>query len=336
MSTRFCLTPFLVQDLLWPPFSFIARKISCPVLKAEILSLFAPLTLLVLLVCWILLVVFGFGLITLGLGGDYLPHVKSAHDACYISANAVLTIGPVSEFIPNTGLVKVLMLFGALVGMILIGSILSLIFGLAAALQPRETMVSVISNLGGTPPSGIAILEQYCGNDGQYLHSFFDECHRWCADVLGTHRAFPILPFFRSNDPHTSWLTALGAVLDAIALLISVAPDKTSVSARMTYKLGSKLLREFVAIFKLTPGAADPIGDNEFQRLYRQLESAGYCSSDEEEAKEKFRLLRLEYAGPYKALCEYLVVPTTCNSEFLRDHGGYQLNADIPFALEPQ
>ncbi len=101
---------------------------------------------------------------------------------------------------------KFLMLAGTLIGMLLIASVLSLMFGLISAIQPRETLVSIVSSVGGTPPSGIAILETYSQMQGRdCLQSFFDECHRWCADVLETSCSAPVLwmdyspPYFCSR-----------------------------------------------------------------------------------------------------------------------------------------
>lgn len=309
MSTGLCLAPFLVHRVLWPPFSFLVRHISSSSVKAEVLSLFAPMALLVLLTCWILLFVLGFGLITLGLGSNYVPAVRSLLDACYISAGSILTIGPVSDFAPKTGAVKTLMLAATLGGMVLISSIISLMFGLLSALQPREAFVSIISSAGGSPPSGIVLLEQYRGSADHDLRSLFEECHHWCADVLETHRSFPILPFFRSNDPLTSWLNVIGAVLDAIALLMSVAPEKEFISARMTYKLGCTLLREFLAIYKIRQDTPNPIGDDHFHQLYSRLEAMGYCTNEEDAARARYNFLRLDYAGAHEALSGYLISP---------------------------
>lgn len=310
MSTRLCMTPFLVHRVLWPPFSFIASRISSPVYKAEVLSLFAPLSLLAILLFWIFIVVVGFGLISLGIGSDYSPVIKSFVDACYVSANAVLTIGPASDCPPRTEMAKFLMLAGALTGLLLIASAISLIFGLIAAIQPREALVSIVFNLAGAPPSGIGILETYSRMHGrEFLPTFFDECHHWCADVLESHRAFPILPYFRSNEPLTSWLTTLGAILDSIGLMVSVGSDESCFSARLTHQIGCKLVNEFASLYKLTLSEPGEISDAEFHELYLRLQSAGYSSSSEGAARSNFRLMRQEYCPALKALCDYLVVP---------------------------
>ena len=311
MSTRFCLAPFLLHKIFWPPFLYLASKISSPVWKAEVLSLFAPFVVLILLIIWICLLATAFGFIALALGLHFSPPVNSLLNAIYVSAASVLTIGT-SEFLPKAEDVKFLLLGGALIGMLLTASVVSLMFALIGAIQPREALVSVLSTLGGSPPSGIAILETYSRMHGrEVLPAFFDEWHHWCADVLETHKAYPILPYFRSNDPFTSWLTALGAVLDSIVLLLSSDPGKDCFSARMTYLIGCKLVNEFAAIYNLTLSEAEEISDEEFHQLYLRLQAAGYSSNSEEATKANFRLLRLEYLSAHSALCEYIAVAAT-------------------------
>ncbi len=312
MNTRFCIAPFLVRRVFWPPFLAVTSRISSPAWKAEVLGLFAPSALLMLLLIWICLITTAFGLIALSLGSHYSPPVNSLWGGFYVAATSVLTIGNTSDFAPRTASVKFLMLGGALLGMLLTASVISLMFGLISAIQPRETLVSVISNLGGSPPSGIAILETYSiSRERELLPAFFDECHHWCADVLETHRAFPILPHFCSNDCSTSWLTALGAVLDSIALMLSADPNKDCLSARMTYQMGCKLMTEFVAIFNLTLSEQQEISDDDFHQLYLRLQSAGYVANSEEATRANFRLLRRAYLSAHHALCEYLAVPAT-------------------------
>jgi hypothetical protein len=312
MSTRFCFAPLLVHKILWPPFFSIASRVSSPTLKAEVLSLFAPCALLLLLIAWICLLAGAFGLMSLSLSSHYSPPVNSFLSAFYVSATSFLTLGIAPDFVPRLNDVKFLMLGGALAGMLLTASAVSLMIGLIAAIQPREALVSVTSNLGGSPPSGIAILETYSRMRGrESLPEFFKECHFWCADVLETHKAYPILPYFRSNDPLTSWLTALGAILDSIALLLSVDPDGHHFSARVTYLFGCKLVNEFAAIYNIASSKQTEINDEDFHQVYLRLQSAGYSANSEEAARANFRLLQLRYLSALSALCDYLAVPGT-------------------------
>lgn len=312
MSTRLCLAPFLVHRFIWPSFSFVGSTISMPGLKADVLSLFAPVTLLGVLIIWICLFAAALALISLAFGSHFSPPVNSLSDAFYVSVTALLTIGVAPDIAPKSDAAKLLILGGDLLGMLLIASVLSLMFGLIAAIQTRETHVAVISSLGGSPPSGTAILETFCQLRGeQSLQTFFDECHHWCADVLETHTAYPILPYFRSNDPRSSWLTALGAVLDASSLMLSVNPDKSCFSAKMTYLLGCKLVCDIAAIFGIAVSEHPEVDSGEFHELYTRLQVAGYCLNSEEDAKRNLDLLRLEYSATHRALCDYLLVART-------------------------
>lgn len=309
MSSRFCLAPFFVHRVFWPLFCFLGARVPSAFLRTELLSLFAPFALLSLLMIWLALLVAAFGFITLALASHYAPPIDSLLSAVYVAAASFSTISSSSEFVPKMSDVKFLMLAGSLAGLLLTASALSLMVGLIAAIQPREAFVSVISNLGGATPSGIAILETYSGMHGrEHLPAFFDECHHWCADVLESHRAYPILPYFRSNDSYTSWLTALGAVLDSIALMLSGSPDRDCFSARMVHKIGSRLVNEFASLFKLVLSEADEIGDEEFHQIFLRLEAAGYVSNSENAARESFRQLRSQYLPAHRALTSYLAM----------------------------
>ncbi len=314
MSTKFCIAPFLVHKIFWPPFIFIASKVASPAWKAEILSLFAPFFLLMLLIIWICLLATAFALISFPLALDYAPPLDSPLTAFYVSGASVLTLGA-SEFAAKTYEGKFLMLGSAFTGMIMTASLVSLMFTLIGSIQDREVLVWLTSNVGGSPPSGIAILESYSGIHGQKaLPDFLDEWHHWCAIVLETHKTYPILPFFRSNDPFTSWLTALGAVLDSTSLLLSVDPDTDCFSARMTYQLGCTLVNELVRLYALNLDPQEEISDDAFHNLHLRLQSAGFSSNGEEVARSNFKALREEYLAAHRALCEYMAVPVTPSS----------------------
>ncbi len=316
MSTTLCLAPFLVHKVFWPPFFFIASKVKSPARKAEIFSLFAPFFLLTLLVIWICLLALSFALISFPLASKFGPALDSPLTAFYVSAASVLTVGA-SEFVAKTHDVRFLLLGGAFTGMIMTASVVSIVFALIGSIQDREVLVSLTSNVGGSPPSGIAILETYSRMHGRNcLPAFFDEWHHWCANVLETHKTYPILPYFRSNDPFTSWLTAVGAVLDSTALMLSMNPDMECFSARLTYLSGCRLLNEFAGIFSLKLVPQDELSDDEFHNLHLRMQVAGFSSNSEDVARSNFRILRQEYLAAHRALCEYLAVPVTpCSTE---------------------
>jgi hypothetical protein len=205
--------------------------------------------------------------------------------------------------------------------MIITASVVSLLFTLLGSIQRREVLVSLTTNIAGSPPSGIAMLETYFRMNGRTsLAGFYDDWHHWCADVLETHKAYPILPYFRSNDPFTSWLTALGAVLDSTALLLSVDKDVDCFSAKVTFEFGCRLMKELAQNWNLELSQLPESADDEFRGLYTRLRGAGYCSTEEEIAKANFALLRQQYLPAHRALCEYIAVPATplCTEHKLR------------------
>jgi hypothetical protein len=311
--TAFRIAPFLVRNILWPPFRFAASKIASPVWRAEILGLFGPIVLIKLLTVWISLLICAYGLVTFALAREYSPPLESFFAALYVAGSSVLTLGA-GEYVAKTNSVRFLMLAAAFCGMIVTALVVSLLFTLIGSIQRREVLVSVTSNISGSPPCGISILETHATLKGrQHLAAFYDGWHLWCADVLETHRAYPILPYFRSTDAFTSWLTALGAVLDSAALVLSTDLDGSGdlFSANVVYRSGTTLIKELAAGWRLDPSATTEINDEEFHEVYLRLQQCGYCSSTEDQFKANFQQLRNEYIVAHRALCDYVSVPQT-------------------------
>jgi hypothetical protein len=310
-SSRYRLAPFLVRKVFWPPFQLLASMAESPRWKAEVLGVFAPFVLLMLLTTWISLLISAFGLIAYALAPDYVPPLDSPLTAIYVSGASVLTLGA-SEFTTKATEGRFLMLLSAFFGMLITASVVSLMFALIGAIQRREVLVSVTTNIAGSPPSGVALLETISLMHGtNTMCSFYDEWHHWCADVHETHKAYPILPYFRGNDPLTSWLTTMGAVLDSTALLLCLNPDLQYFPAKMTYLFGCRMVQEYANLMGVVPETQREISGEEFHAVYMRLKAAHYCSNDEATAKANFNRLRGEYLGFHRALCKYIAVPMT-------------------------
>lgn len=309
--TRFHFAPQLVRRILWPPFRLLTSLIKSAVWKQEILGMFAPVVLMTLLTIWASLLVGAFALEFFALRTEFSPQIDSFDSSLFVAGTSFLTLGSADPS-PQTSAARLLVVASAFIGMVLTASVVSLIFVLIGSIQRREALVSLTTNIAPSPPSGIAILETFSQKDGrESLSGFYDDWHRWCADVFETHRAYPILPFFRSSDPFTSWLTTLGAVLDSAALLLSADKDGDHFSVRLMFRFGCRLVNEFAQHRNIDTADSSDLSEEEFHNLYMRLKAADFCLIEEDTVKSNFDSLRKEYAPAHRALCKYVAVPLT-------------------------
>ncbi len=97
----------------------------------------------------------------------------------------------------------------------------------------------------GSPPNAIRLLRRYTGTDSnEVLRSNLREGERWMAETLQSHLSHPILSFYRAQHFGQSWLVSLTTVLDTCALLIVGGQGLPREQARLTYRMGLRLLAD--------------------------------------------------------------------------------------------
>src|SRR5438552_7781540 len=164
----------------------------------------------------------------------------------------------------------------------------------------RKVGILMLDARAGSPPSGPDLLlrakERGAHAD---LDRLFREWERWASDVLETHLSYPLLAFFRSPHDNTSWITAIGAVLDAATIYIS-AIDHDSDPAEMFYATGTHAVEDLFRYFRL-PERDAVIERSEFDAVLDKLEGLGVPLRDRELAWTRFTELR-SYGGRLDAI----------------------------------
>ena len=109
------------------------------------------------------------------------------------------------------------------------------------------------------------------------LPELWAQWEAWFADISETHTSLAVLVFFRSPNPHRSWVTASGAVLDAAALAQSTLAVPWSAQAGLCIRAGYLALREVADFFGIPYDAAPVRGQpisidrSEFDEVYERL-----------------------------------------------------------------
>jgi hypothetical protein len=142
------------------------------------------------------------------------------------------------------------------------------------------------------------------------LAKTFDEWREWSAAVLESHLAYPILFYFRSSHDNEAWLNSFGAVMDAVALVLSTAETDAAGPARMTLTIGNHLVEDMTWNFRLTPVREVGVERAEFDEAVDRLTKAGYKCRPNDAAWEDFSHIRTKYASALNVMAKrFAIIP---------------------------
>ncbi len=274
------------------------------------LGVFAPGAAILLLVMWIVVLVFGYGLVLYALRADLRPAPASFTDALYFAGTSVLTLG-YGDIVADGGISRFAVLAAAGSGLGLVALVITFLFSLFGSYQRREVLVVTLSARAKSPPSAVTLLESYARLGlVDELPELFGDWERWEAEVLDTHIAYPLLGYFRSSHDDISWISALGAVLDAAALVLTTIRGIPRGHAEITKRVGAHLVEDITNNLHLV-GDGSEVDLEQFREVYQRLAAAGYELEPEAEAWRSFERARGSYAGRLGALADFWATPAT-------------------------
>jgi len=272
------------------------------------MELYAPVALLVLPGVWLVLVGLGYAAMYLALG------VESLEEAVSLSGSSLLTLGTT----PPTGWIVTFLAFSeATIGLALIALLIAYLPTMYAAFSRREAAVAMLEVRAGSPPSAITMFERYHRlHRLEKLGEAWLSWEIWFADVEESHTSLAPLVYFRSPQPHRSWVTAAGAVLDAASLAASTLDIPRDVQADLCIRAGYLALREIASFFRIPfdpdPQPGDPISisRSEYDAAYDRLAGMGLpLKSDRDQAWRDFAGWRVNYDTVLLGLARLTMAP---------------------------
>jgi hypothetical protein len=290
-------------------FDAVARRFDTYEGRDRVMALYAPVGLLALVTAWFVMVSAGFALV-------YRAVVVDSWERAFeLSGSSLFTLGFVLP--PNSPGGYVLTFLEAAVGLGLLALLIGYLPTIYGAFSRRERAVAQLAVRAGTPPSGVELLERY------HAIVWLDELPRlwaaweeWFAEIAETHTTFAVLAFFRSSNPHRSFVTSAGAVLDGAALAQSTLSIPWSPHAGICIRAGYLALQEIAELFGLPydrdPAASDPISISraEFDEAYERLGAAGVpVRPDRERAWRDFAGWRVNYDQVLLGLASLTMAP---------------------------
>jgi hypothetical protein len=260
----------------------------------RVMAGYAPVTLLLLPFVWLVTVFVGFACIF-----HAVEHIDWA-EAFVTSGSSLLTLGFER---PDGGVAVGLAFVEAIVGLALLALLIAYLPTIYNTFSRRELAVTQLAVRAGTPPTGVELIERaHRAGYLDRLDQLFEQWELWFVELGETHTSLPVLTFFRSPNPHRSWITASGAVLDAAALRYAVLDVPWTPAPGVCVRAGYLALREIADFYGMSytpdPRPDDPIAvtRDEFDEVYERLAAGGLpLTPDRDRAWADFAGWRVNY-----------------------------------------
>jgi hypothetical protein len=276
--------------------------------RDRVMALYAPIALLTLPAASILVVFLAFTSIFAG-----LDH-RGWRDALLTSGSSLLTLG----FAQPPHLSGAFASFTeAAIGLALVALLIAYLPTIYNAFSRREVAVTDLAIRAGTPPTPSSMLVRaHLTGFLEDLDRFWESWTAWFTEVQETHTSYGSLSFFRSPNPHRSWVTAAGGVLDTAAVRLAVLDIPWTPAAPLCIRSGYLALREIAGFFGFdyddSPEPDDPISvtRDEFDDLCAKLIDVGVpVRADRDQAWRDFAGWRVNYDRVLITLAAYVMAP---------------------------
>ncbi|MBV9355502.1 MAG: two pore domain potassium channel family protein [Chloroflexi bacterium] len=295
---------------LWSVWLRVAFRLESNEQREALLGTAGATAVIILLVFWLASLIVGYGLIFDAFRDQVHPAPATVFTSMYFAGTSMLTIG-FGDLAPVGGAARFVSLVAGATGLGLFALVISFLFTLYGAFQRREVAVVVLEAAAGAPPSGVTLLETYAlAGILDDLPRVFETWQAWAADVLDSHLAYPVLAYFRSSHDNDSWVSSLGAVMDAGTLVLTTMEGGPKGWAKLSHAVGGHCLEDLVQYFGLPdPQDGPQVERAEFEDACDRLEKAGFELRDRDEAWERFSHVRGRYANRVNSLARFWATP---------------------------
>ncbi|HEX6122214.1 MAG TPA: potassium channel family protein, partial [Ktedonobacterales bacterium] len=303
-------------DALWRLWSLVGRRVLGK-RREGYLSLYGPLSLLLLLMSWAVTLIFAFGVVQWALGsnlhgGGRVSAISFGTDL-YMSGTTFFTLG-LGDVTPTTAWARFTTVFEAGVGFGFLALVIGYLPVLYQAFSRREVSVSLLDARAGSPPTAIAMLTRCCQDDSDgALLVILREWELWSAELLESHLSYPTLAYFRSQHEDQSWVASLTAVLDTCALVLSgIEVPSVRRQARLTFAIARHAAVDLAQILNAPYSetmAPKRLTKETWPDLRDHLRAQGLAFSGDPSAKQQFTHLRRMYEPYLQALSDHLLMP---------------------------
>ena len=282
--------------------------------QENLLTVFGPLSVILLIVLWAIGLVLSFALVHWGFGSRMTAPGGASGFAIdlYMSGTTFFTLG-LGDVTPQTTLGRALTVFEGGMGFGFLALVIGYLPMISEAYSRREVSISMLDARAGSPPSAGQLLRRHYHDPGDDLRALLRDWERWSAELLESHISFPLLSYFRSQHDKQSWVAALTTILDVCALVVARIEDTSRPTARLTFAMARHAVVDLCAIFRPRPGAPTRRPSSDLGTgAARDLSRRGWCAdaygrsvdSDVQYAPGDVRAVRapalelLEHAAP--------------------------------------
>jgi hypothetical protein len=282
----------------WKPWAAIGRRMRMGERRESYLSTYGPISLLVLIGLWGVILITGFALLLWAAGFDF---GGSAVTALYVSGWTFTTLG-IGDLVPKTDLARLVTVAEAGLGFGFLAIVISYLPVLYQGFSRRETTISMLDEWAGSPPSAGDLLRRATSSgEIDELIPLMSTWEHWTAELLESHLSYQVLCYFRSQHENQSWVAALTAILDFSTLWQAAKATGHTWQARRVYAMGRHALGDLSQVMRASPqfDVPDRLSEPEFAALLQILSDAG-IAVDPAEFRTRLRKLRKGYE-PYAA-----------------------------------
>jgi hypothetical protein len=263
----------------WLFWSGVARRIASDDKRHNVLSLYGPLSLVLLLIVWAVGLMTGFGGLYWALDFSQPGH-HSWFDQLYFSGVTFFTLG-YGDFVPRWLLTKILAVVEAGTGLGFIAMVIGYLPVLYQLFARREAQVIMLDAVAGSPPTAATLLSRHAeGQSLDHLENLLREWQQWSADLLESQISYPMLAYYRSQHDNQSWLAALTAIMDVCVLMMVGFKGVRTFRARLAFSTARQAVVEMGKVFQVgtRPFSEDRLSSVDFHQLRESLAEAGLHS----------------------------------------------------------
>lgn len=308
ITQRFRVTA-LFYFFSWKPWSVLARRIRQRQRRETFLSFYGPLSLILLLVTWTVVLIFGFAALQWAFGAEMSTGVAGFGTLLYQSGVTYLTLG-YGDVSPTTSVGRLIAVLEAGTGFGFLALVIGYIPTFYQSFSKREVSVSLLDGQAGSPPTASEMLIRYGEEEPAAINSLLHDWELWSAELLESHISYPALAYFRSQHENQSWVGALTAILDVCSLIIVGIDDFPVPQAKRTFAIARHAAVDLAQIFSTAPQVQTDgrLNPNVVRKLREELDAAGLKAHTEFADMMRLAELRALYEPYVYSLASHLLL----------------------------